>query len=158
MFSLASALFVFYQSNKDEVPLAIKRSAAGNLATVAAMTPLYPLELIKTRCQIQGEIANSATKTKYGVKTVFETCKQEGIKGMFRGYSVSLMCIPVYNALYFPVYEYIRGSLRTGEGEKGFLGKEWKEGDLGLYAVSAGVAGAGCLVVTNPLWIVRTRM
>jgi hypothetical protein len=122
------------------------------------MTPLYPLELLKTRSQIQGEIVNGATKTKYGLMTVFETSKREGFKGMFRGYSVSLMCIPVYNALYFPVYEYIRGSLRTEEGKVGFLGKEWKEGDLGLYAVSAGTAGAGCLVATNPLWIVRTRM
>ena len=102
--------------DKNQVITAIKRSAAGNLATVAAMTPLYPLELLKTRCQIQGEIVNGATKTKYGLRTAFETCKQEGFKGMFRGYSVSLMCIPVYNALYFPVYEYIRGSLRTEGG------------------------------------------
>lgn len=41
---------------------------------------------------------------------------------MFRGYSVSLMVMPVYNALYFPVYEYVRGILRTEGVKLGFLG------------------------------------
>lgn len=77
---------------------------------------------------------------------------------MYRGYSVSVLCIPVFNALYLPFYEHIKSEFRTEGDKTGFLGLNWREGDPKLYAVSAGVAGTVCNVVTNPLWVVRTRM
>ena len=33
-----------------------------------------------------------------------------------------------------------------------------KQGDVKLYAVSAGLAGTTCNVLSNPLWMVRVRM
>jgi hypothetical protein len=33
-----------------------------------------------------------------------------------------------------------------------------KKGDVKLYAVSAGLAGTTCNVLSNPLWMVRVRM
>jgi hypothetical protein len=33
-----------------------------------------------------------------------------------------------------------------------------KEGDVRLYAWSAGLAGTACNIMTNPLWMVRVRM
>jgi len=35
---------------------------------------------------------------------------------------------------------------------------EWHEGDFYLYSFSAGIAGITCNVITNPFWLVRTRM
>jgi len=69
---------------------------------------------------------------------------------MYRGYSVSIFCIPVFNTMYFPLYEYTKTELQTKFG--------FKEGDIALYAIGAGLAGTGCNILTNPLWMVRVRM
>jgi solute carrier family 25 folate transporter 32 len=69
---------------------------------------------------------------------------------MYRGYSVSLICIPLFNTLYFPLYEFSKQQCRD------LLG--WEENQTKLYSLSAGVAGIACNVITNPMWMVRTRM
>jgi hypothetical protein len=33
-----------------------------------------------------------------------------------------------------------------------------KEGDISLYSGSAAIAGIICNIITNPLWMIRTRM
>ena len=69
---------------------------------------------------------------------------------MYRGYSVSIFCIPIFNTIYFPLYEYTKKELETRT--------QMKQGDVKLYAMSAGLAGTTCNVMTNPLWMVRVRM
>lgn len=34
----------------------------------------------------------------------------------------------------------------------------WKNDEVRLYSTSAGIAGCICNVITNPLWLMRTRM
>ena len=34
----------------------------------------------------------------------------------------------------------------------------WQENSFKLYSVSASIAGITCNVITNPFWLVRTRM
>jgi hypothetical protein len=34
----------------------------------------------------------------------------------------------------------------------------WADESFKLYSVSAGISGLFCNVVTNPFWVVRTRM
>jgi hypothetical protein len=36
--------------------------------------------------------------------------------------------------------------------------KGWKEGSFQFYSIPAAVAGITCNVLTNPFWVVRTRM
>ena len=69
---------------------------------------------------------------------------------MYRGYSVSIFCIPVFNTVYFPMYEYAKNELESRSN--------LKQGDVKLYAMSAGMAGTACNIMTNPLWMVRVRM
>jgi solute carrier family 25 folate transporter 32 len=69
---------------------------------------------------------------------------------MYRGFSISLFCIPVFNTIYFPMYEH------TKQNIKFFF--NLKEGDISLYSGSAAIAGIICNIVTNPLWMIRTRM
>ena len=69
---------------------------------------------------------------------------------MYRGYSISIFCIPVFNALYFPLYEHTKDKLKHNLG--------WQENQVRLYSTGAGIAGFTCNLITNPLWLVRTRM
>ena len=76
--------------------------------------------------------------------------RAEGIGGMYRGFSISLVCIPVFNTIYFPIYGEVKDFMR--------LHTNYKDGDVKFYALSAGLSGFFCNVLTNPLWLVRTRM
>jgi len=52
--------------------------------------------------------------------------------------------------MYFPIYEIVKSRLKKEMG--------WKEKQVRLYSLSAGISGAACNIITNPLWVVRTRM
>lgn len=69
---------------------------------------------------------------------------------MYRGYTLSVFAIPVFNTLYFPSYEFVKHKLKS---EYGF-----ENDHASLYSLSAGIAGTCCSIITNPLWLVRTRM
>ncbi len=66
------------------------------------------------------------------------------------GYSVSVFCIPLFHTLYFPLYERCKNYFHTQY--------KWPEESFRLYSVSAGLSGLFCNIVTNPFWVVRTRM
>ena len=72
------------------------------------------------------------------------------MQGLYRGYSISVFCIPVFNTIFFPCYEMTKAQLRNNY--------DFKSDDMRLHSISAGIAGALCNVLTNPLWLVRTRM
>jgi hypothetical protein len=36
---------------------------------------------------------------------------EEGVRGMYRGYSAAMLSFPVYFLLYFPTYEFVKGQL-----------------------------------------------
>jgi solute carrier family 25 folate transporter 32 len=78
------------------------------------------------------------------------TLKTEGIRGIFRGYTISAFCTPFFHTIYFPLYETIKDNCKKKFG--------WHENDIKLYSVSASLAGVTCNVITNPFWVVRTRM
>jgi hypothetical protein len=63
---------------------------------------------------------------------------------------VSVFCIPLFHTIYFPLYERNKLHFKSKYG--------WEDGSFKLYALSAGSAGLFCNVVTNPFWVVRTRM
>lgn len=64
----------------------------------------YPLEIVKTRSQIEGELTSNKIKYTYNLTNIGRIMKAEGFKGMYRGYSISIICIPVFNTIYFPIY------------------------------------------------------
>lgn len=75
---------------------------------------------------------------------------EEGLRGLYRGYSVSVFCIPLFHTIYFPLYERCKLYYKEKYG--------WKDDSFKLYSVSAGLSGLFCNVITNPFWVVRTRM
>lgn len=147
------------------------RLMSGNMAAVISVSACYPLEVLKTRMQIQvnyylltllqGQMENGG---EYGVRSLKKVLREEGYRGLYRGialfkrsyyimyigYSISLFCTPLFHSLYFPLYEQCKLHFKERNG--------WDENSLRLYAVSAGISGLFCNIVTNPLWVVRTRM
>ena len=102
-------------------------------------------------------------KSHYGLLSLRKVLHDEGYRGLYRGnyrqksislnvlgYTVSVFCIPLFHTLYFPLYERTKIYFKEKQG--------WHEDSFKLYSVSAGLSGLFCNVVTNPFWVVRTRM
>ena len=69
---------------------------------------------------------------------------------MYRGYNVTAFCVPFFNMLYFPLYEATKREFKARF--------DLNDKDFTLYAASATVSGVVCNCISNPLWLVRTRM
>ena len=96
---------------------------------------------------MQGQIKDMQ---KYSLSNFREFYTKEGFKGLYRGYSISVFLIPIFNTIYFPTYEFIKKEIKLTFG--------WKNDEVRLYSASAGIAGLMCNLFTNPFWLVRTRM
>lgn len=86
----------------------------------------------------------------FNLRSINKILTEEGLRGLFRGYYISAFCTPLFHTIYFPMYEAIKLQSKQRFG--------WEEGSFHLYSLSAGVAGLSCNVITNPFWLVRTRM
>jgi hypothetical protein len=65
----------------------------GGIACMVAAFVTHPIDSIKVRLQLQGELIKSNTPTKYlglfrGIQTIIN---EEGIRGLYRGLNASLL-------------------------------------------------------------------
>lgn len=85
---------------------------SGSLAGLCAKTAIYPLDLTRKRMQIQGfeECRKYFGKT-FSCKGMFDCIQKiyliEGLLGLFKGLSPSLVKAVATSALHFASYEYI---------------------------------------------------
>ena len=84
------------------------------------------------------------------LSSLVKVAQNEGLRGLYRGYTVTAFCTPTFHAMYFPMYV----------GFKGFFKENFhlEENTFELYAVSASLSGVISNCITNPFWMVRTRM
>lgn len=131
-------------------PSSTARFLASLTATVTAVTLSSPLDVLKTRLQVQ--TATQAGDVVYPTlrQSFSRIWKQEGANGFFRGYKATLMTTPLFHSIYFPCYEKLRLEI-----SKSF---ELEKSNMKVVAASSAMAGILWNIITNPLWLVRTRM
>ena len=116
------------------------------MAGTVASCITNPLEVVKTQLQSSNaEILNAKGNPIEVAKRIFV---QDGVCGFFRGLPPTLVGIIPSRSAYFYVYQ------RT----KKFLSPRFKEGSPGNALVAGFVAGITGNTLTNPIWMVRTRM
>ena len=128
----------------------LNRFTSSLVATITAVTVASPFDVLKTRMQVQGDRSASTMLYSRLHKSFATIVKQEGIRGLFRGYKATLMTTPIFHSIYFPVYEGLRRK----------LSKEFNldKSDFVIVTTSSAFTGILCNVITNPLWLVRIRM
>ncbi|KAI5961100.1 OAC1 [Candida margitis] len=133
---------------------------AGGVAACGAVTFTNPIELIKTRMQLQGELSKSSGQAKL-YKNPFQAFKtiyaHEGIRGLQQG----LICGYFYQlglngcriGFYEPSRYYITRLLTPANIENGHVPQ-----NLFINVVAGFVSGSAGAVLASPFFLVKTRM
>lgn len=124
-------------------------AAAGAAAGAIAATFVCPLDVIKTRLQVHG--VPSGHKGSIIITSLRNIVRQEGVKGLYRGLSPTILALLPNWAVYFTVYERLKGLVHSHDEN----GNQVSTGANMLAAVGAGAATS---ITTNPLWVVKTRL
>ena len=132
---------------------------AGGLAACGAVTFTNPIELVKTRMQLQGELSKNANVKKI-YKNPFQALsliyKNEGIKGIQKG----LVCAYIYQlglngcrlGLYEPTRNLINSIFYPNEINSN------KIQNIPINIISGAISGIAGAIIGSPMYLIKTRM
>ena len=154
------------RSDKDgstNIPEFAAYFVAGMLAETFACIIYVPVDVIKERLQVQRTNVQSGVEQKYLYNGSFDALKtimkQEGLQGIYKGYSATLASYGPYSALYFLFYERMKGFsswyVQRNTIEESRTGAELPF--LHTVACSA-TAGAISSFLTSPLDMAKLRL
>ncbi|XP_052180385.1 mitochondrial arginine transporter BAC2 [Diospyros lotus] len=139
-------------------PPSYKGVALGGVGTGAIQTLLLsPVELVKIRLQLQrtshqNAPATSTTDGQSGpvrvAKTIFRT---EGLRGIYRGLTITVLRDAPAHGFYFWTYEYTREHLHPGCRKSG-------QESFQTMLVAGGLAGVASWMCCYPLDVIKTRI
>ncbi|OAA67865.1 peroxisomal membrane protein [Niveomyces insectorum RCEF 264] len=149
----------------DSVAHAVAGAGGGILATVLT----YPLITLSTRAQVEARRAGDDTdaaapagdasrKVPSFVQAAKRIVAREGVRGLYAGLDSAIVGIGVTNFVYYYWYEWTRAALSrraAGTGARARVAGQLTT----LESMFAGaLAGSATVVLTNPIWVVNTRM
>jgi solute carrier family 25 aspartate/glutamate transporter 12/13 len=109
-----------------------------------------PLEIVKIRLQVAGELAKSEGADRVA-RGAMHHVKQLGLIGLYKGASACLLRDIPFSAIYFPAYAHLKKDT-FGEGVRG------KKLSFGELLTSAAVAGMPAAFLTTPADVIKTRL
>lgn len=118
---------------------------SGALAGAITAVAVCPLDVLRTRLQIHSP-SRKYTGLASGVSLIL---RKEGAVGFYRGLSPTLIALAPNWAVYFAVYDHLKQSYTPLVDESQY--------PL-VHMCSAIGAGVSTVLVTNPLWVVKTRL
>uniref|UniRef100_A0A5B6YJD3 Mitochondrial arginine transporter BAC2 n=1 Tax=Davidia involucrata TaxID=16924 RepID=A0A5B6YJD3_DAVIN len=129
--------------------------ALGGIGTGAIQSlMLTPVELVKIRLQLQTqkhETPQQADYHKGPISVARSIFRAEGLRGMYRGLTITVMRDAPSHGFYFFTYEYVREQLHPGcrtSGQESFR----------TMLVAGGLAGVASWMCCYPLDVVKTRL
>ncbi|KAJ0960488.1 hypothetical protein J5N97_001647 [Dioscorea zingiberensis] len=133
----------------DAVNWKWENATAGAVAGFATVAALHPLDVVRTRFQVNdGRYANLPAYKNTG-HAIYSISRTEGIRGLYAGFFPALFGSSVSWGLYFFLYS--RAKSRYSKGSDEPL-------TAGYHLISATEAGALVCLFTNPIWLVKTRL
>ena len=124
---------------------------AGVLSGLLSSGLLHPLDVIKTRYQVQDGLVNALRYSSLA-GAVRDVHAGEGVRGFYRGMAPALLGSGASWGLYFYFYEACKRRLREGGGGGG------APLSPAQHAYAAWEGGTVTCLFTNPVWLVKTRM
>lgn len=134
----------------QESPQQWVHMTAGSIAGAVAVLMLHPFDVIKTRLQVQDSFKGPLPPYKGTWDAVKSIARHEGLGGFYAGLTPSLVGSGVAWGAYFYMYEGMKKFyMRRQNTEQ--LSATW-------HLLSAAQAGAVVCMLTNPIWVVKTRL
>ncbi|XP_028824266.1 mitochondrial S-adenosylmethionine carrier protein isoform X2 [Denticeps clupeoides] len=147
-FPSAAAFFVTYETSKTlfgdfmAAPMApVSHMMAASLGEVVACLVRVPTEVVKQRTQ-----ASPSTNT---YRVLLSTLREEGLRGLYRGYGSTVLREIPFSLVQFPLWEYLKSLWSWREGRPVH---SWQAALCGAFA------GAVAAFVTTPLDVAKTRI
>jgi solute carrier family 25 folate transporter 32 len=109
-----------------------------------------PLDLVRTRMQVWGDVFGGQKQSV--IKMMSDIIKQDGWQGCFRGLGATLVTVPLFWGVYFPLYDETKFLVRQNYPQLNL------EHPSLVHCGSAVFTGAVADVICNPLFVVRTRL
>lgn len=110
----------------------------------------YPLITLSTRAQVESKRAETAF-----LAAVQKIVAREGISGLYSGLSSALFGISVTNFVYYYWYEWTRAFFEAAAVKAGRASKKLTTVES---MIAGAIAGSATVILTNPIWVVNTRM
>lgn len=121
---------------------------AGALAGLVNTLVLSPLDVVKTRLQVQGSSSFAATKYRGLFDALRSMLREEGLRSYYRGLSASLWAFVPNWAIYWYTYETFKRTYSKGGKPPTAL----------VHVTSALSAGGITAVTTAPFWTLKSRL
>ena len=128
----------------------VSNALAGAGAGAVAATIVCPLDVLKTRLQVSTLRAggDAYVSTFQSLRSIV---RLEGAVGLYRGLTPTVAALLPNWAVYFTAYEFLKTRSPSAAPESEFAASL-------RHMTSAAGAGAATVLVTNPLWVVKTRL
>ncbi|KAL9604766.1 MAG: hypothetical protein Q9219_000214 [cf. Caloplaca sp. 3 TL-2023] len=120
---------------------------AGGSAGACQVIFTNPLEIVKIRLQVQGEMAKHADVPR---RSAMWIVKNLGLVGLYKGASACLLRDVPFSAIYFPGYNHLKRDLFGESPSK-------KLGIIQLLTAGA-IAGMPAAYLTTPCDVIKTRL
>ncbi|CAK9161474.1 unnamed protein product [Ilex paraguariensis] len=141
---------VFDTSVRTTDPPSYKGVALGGIGTGAIQSlMLSPVELIKIHLQLQKKTQANSLKGPVSVaRSIYRT---EGWRGIYRGFTITVLRDAPAHGLYFWTYEYMREQLHPGCRKSG-------QESFRTMLIAGGLAGVASWICCYPLDVIKTRI
>ncbi|XP_057309788.1 mitochondrial folate transporter/carrier-like isoform X2 [Hydractinia symbiolongicarpus] len=124
---------------------------AGLSGGVLSTLVLHPFDLIKVRFQVNDGTVIKNRQVYTGVVNAFQTIvKSDGLRGLYQGASANIAASSLSNSLYFCIFNSIK---LTTQERLNIEHLKFKD-----FFIIGCFTGACTLALTNPIWVVKTRM
>jgi adenine nucleotide transporter 17 len=147
---LAESTAAVPQSTAAQQSDNVAHALAGAGGGLLSMALTYPLITLSTRAQVESKRAQSST-----LNAARRIIKREGVAGLYAGLDSALFGISVTNFVYYYWYEWTRAWFEKAALKAGRASMKLTT----LESMMAGaLAGSATVLITNPIWVVNTRM
>ncbi|GER49019.1 folate carrier protein [Striga asiatica] len=125
-----------------------ENAAAGSAAGLATVTFTHPLDVIRTRFQVNDGRLSALPTYKNTPHALFTIARTEGLRGLYAGFYPAVLGSTISWGLYFYFYN---------KAKQRYL-RNREELSPVLHLASAAEAGGLVCLCTNPIWLVKTRL
>ncbi|KAI1189285.1 mitochondrial carrier [Nemania serpens] len=128
----------------------VAHALAGAGGGVLSMILTYPLVTLSTRAQVESSRAETAF-----LAAVKRIVAREGVAGLYSGLDSAVFGISVTNFVYYYWYEWTRAFFEKAAAKAGRTSRKLTTAES---MMAGALAGSATVILTNPIWVVNTRM